>query len=297
MIIDAHTHILPQRRLDGLSIWLGQVFPHRPLSGKPFNVDFIIKDLLRKGVNYIFNLVFPMNPSETEELNLFNHRLSKRYHVIIPFGSLHIENEDKRGIVHRCIKELGLFGFKLHPYVQGFSPDDEKLYPAYEIMEEFGTVINIHTGFEVAYPKRTVTISLATIEKLVKKFSSLTFIISHMFYPRFDDAVYLLETYSNVYADTTNIFSAILQDEKSGINRDRERDILTDTLQKWSRRLVFGSDHPAGMSDIDTIFSDLSSFHLADDTKSDIHFNTACHLARNPSFTKKPPGLCLIDDK
>lgn len=286
MFIDAHAHILSQRRLDGLSIWLGQVFPHHPLAGKPFTVDFVIKDLLRKGVNYIFNLVFPMNPSETEELNLFSHHLSKKYHAVIPFGSLHIGNEDKKGIVNRCIKELGLHGFKLHPYVQGFSPVEEELYPAYEAMEKCGTLINIHTGFEIAYPKRKVRITLETIEKLVKKFSSLTFIVSHMFYPRLGDAVYLLETYSNVYADTTNIFSAIVQDERNGINRDRERDILTDTLQKWSRRLVFGSDHPAGMSDIDTIFSDLNSFNLADGVKADIHFNTPFGLVRHPSFIK-----------
>jgi predicted TIM-barrel fold metal-dependent hydrolase len=227
-----------------------------------------------------------MNPSETEELNLFSCDLSKKYHVIIPFGSLHIENEDKRGIVYRCIKELGLFGFKLHPYVQGFSPDNEKMYPAYEMMEEFGTVINIHTGFEVAYPKRKVTITLATIEKLVRKFSSLTFIISHMFYPRLDDAVYLLETYSNVYVDTTNIFSAILQDERNGIGRDSEREILMNTLQKWSRRSVFGSDHPAGMGDIDTIFSDLNSFNLADGVKADVFFNTPYDLIQHPPFIK-----------
>jgi len=281
MIIDAHNHILPQRRLDGLSIWLGQVFPHHPLAGKPFTVDFVIKDLLRKGVNYIFNLVFPMNPSETEELNLFSHHLSKKYHAVIPFGSLHIGNEDKKGIVHRCIKELGLSGFKLHPYVQGFSPDDEKLYPAYEMMEEFGTIINIHTGFEVAYPKRKVTITLATIEKLVKKFSSLTFVVSHMFYPRLDEAVYLLETYSNVYVDMTNIFSAIVQDEKNGINRDIGREILIDTLQKWSKRSVFGSDHPAGMSDLDTILLDFNSFNLNNDLKRDLLFETADSLVHH----------------
>ncbi len=289
MFIDAHTHILPQRRLDGLSIWLGQILSHHPLAGKPFTADFVIKDLLRKGVNYIFNLVFPMNPSETEELNHFSHQLSKKYEAIIPFGSLHIENEDKIGIVHRCIKELRLDGFKLHPYVQGFSPDEEELYPAYEAMEKFGTLINIHTGFEVAYPKRKVTITLATIEKLVKEFSFLTFIISHMFYPRLDDAVYLLENYSNVYVDTTNIFSAIVQDEKNGINRDREREILMGTLQKWSKRSVFGSDHPAGMSDINTIFLELNSFDLANHTKSDIHFNTAYELVRYPTFVKSTP--------
>jgi predicted TIM-barrel fold metal-dependent hydrolase len=278
MFIDAHTHILPQRRLGGLSIWLGQVFPDHPLAGKPFTADFVIEDLLRKGVNYIFNLVFPMNPSETEELNLFSHQLSKKYEAIIPFGSLHIENEDKIGIVHRCIKELRLYGFKLHPYVQGFSPGEEELYPAYEAMEKCGTLINIHTGFEVAYPKRKVTITLATIEKLVKQFSSLRFIVSHMFYPRLDEAVYLLETYSNVYVDTTNIFSAIVQDEKNGINRDREREILMDTLQKWSRRSVFGSDHPAGMSDLDTIHLEFNSFNLDKDLKRDLLFETADNL-------------------
>jgi predicted TIM-barrel fold metal-dependent hydrolase len=281
MIIDAHNHILPQRRLDGLSIWLGQVFPHHPLAGKPFTVDFVINDLLRKGVNYIFNLVFPMNPSETEELNLFSYDLGKKYHVIIPFGSLHIENENKKGIVRRCIKELGLSGFKLHPYVQGFSPDDRKLYPAYEKMEEFGTVVNIHTGFEVAYPKRKVTITLATMEKLVKKFSTLKIVISHMFYPRLYDAVYLLENYSNVYVDTTNIFSAIVQDEKNGINRDKEREILIDTLQKWSKRSVFGSDHPAGMSDLDTILLDFNSFNLSNDLKRDLLFETANSLVHH----------------
>lgn len=296
MIIDAHTHILSQRRLDGLSIWLGQVLPHHPLAGKPFSIDFVINDLLRKGVNYIFNLVFPMNPSETEELNLFSYDLSKKYHVIIPFGSLHIENEDKKGIVHRCIKELGLSGFKLHPYVQGFYPDDERLYPAYEMMEEFGTVINIHTGFEAAYPKRKVTITRSTIEKLVKAFPSLTFIISHMFYPRLDDAVYLLENYSNVYVDTTNIFSAIVHDEKNGLNRGREREILIDTLHKWSKRSVFGSDHPAGMSDLDTILSDFNSFNLNNDLKRDLLFETAdilVHHVRGETQARNVSDLSL----
>lgn len=133
MMIDAHAHIMTQQRLNGLSIWLGQVFPNHPLAGKPFTEDDIITDLSRKGVTHIFNYVFPMNPSETEVLNLFNHHLRKKYSIIIPFGSLHIENEDKKDIVRRCITELDLFGFKLHPYVQGFSPEDEKLYPAYDM--------------------------------------------------------------------------------------------------------------------------------------------------------------------
>lgn len=187
MIIDAHTHILPQRRLDGLSIWLGKVFSKHSLAGEYFAEDMVLEELSKSGVKYVFNLVFPMKPSETEELNLFNYRLSKQFKAIIPFDSLHIENDDKKGIINYCIRELGFFGFKLHPYVQGFSPDDEKLFCAYEGMEEFGKLLFIHTGFKDYYLDRRNTVTLPSIENLLKRFLSLTVIISRLFYPRLND--------------------------------------------------------------------------------------------------------------
>ncbi|MBW1704342.1 MAG: amidohydrolase family protein [Deltaproteobacteria bacterium] len=275
MIIDAHAHILPQRRLDGLSIWLGRVFPNHPLAGKSFTEDLIVKELSRNGVEYIFNYVFPMEASETEGLNLFNYNLGKKFKAIRPFGSLHVENEGKESIVDNCIKNFGFSGFKLHPYVQGFSPDDEKLLDAYERMEELGTLINIHTGFEDYYPQRENTITFSMIEGLIKRFSGLTFILPHMFYPRLSEALFLLENYENVYVDTTNIFSAIIQDEENGMNRDREREVLMDSLNKWSKRMVFGTDHPAGMSSADKIFSDFYSFKVNDTISRDLLYNTA----------------------
>ena len=65
---------MPQRRLDGLSIWLGKVFPNHPLAGKRFTEDIIVEELSRNGVEYVFNCVFPMKVNETEGLNLFNYR-------------------------------------------------------------------------------------------------------------------------------------------------------------------------------------------------------------------------------
>jgi predicted TIM-barrel fold metal-dependent hydrolase len=287
MIIDAHVHILPQRRLDGLSIWLGKEFASHPLAGKRFTVEKILQELSRNGVTHVFNSVFPMKANETEELNLFNYHLSKKFTRIIPFGSLHIENQDKKRIVDRCVHEYGFLGFKLHPYVQEFSPDDERLFPAYERMEDLSKPINIHTGFEDYYPKVEKRITLSAMEGLVKKFSSLMYIIPHMFYPRLSEAVYLMENYENVYLDTTNIFSAILQDEKRGVNRDRERDILMETLKKWSKRMFFGTDHPAGMSDVDTIFSDFYSFNLPNKIKQDLLHDSAYQFAERYGYFKQ----------
>jgi len=284
MIIDAHVHILSQRRLDGLSIWLGKVFPNHPLAGKRYTIDLVLEELYRNGVTYIFNSVFPMKAEETEDLNLFNYQLSEAYTSIIPLGSLHIDNRDKKSIIDTCVHKFGFLGFKLHPYVQGFSPDDERLFPAYERMEELGKPVYVHTGFEDYYPKIEKRITLSAIEGLIKRFSSLFFVIPHMFYPKLDGALYLLDNYENVYVDTTNIFSAILEDEEKGLNMDRVREILMKTLNKWSKRMFFGTDHPAGMSDADSIFSDLYSFNLPDDIKQDLLFNTAYKFAKRYGY-------------
>ena len=280
MIIDAHVHILSQRRLDGLSIWLGKVFPNHPLANKRYTIDLVLEELYRNGVTYIFNSVFPMKAEETEELNLFNYQLSEAYTSIIPLGSLHIDNRDKKSIIDTCVHKFGFLGFKLHPYVQGFSPDDERLFPAYERMEELGKPVYVHTGFEDYYPKIEKRITLSAIEGLIKRFSSLFFVIPHMFYPKLDGALYLLDNYENVYVDTTNIFSAILEDEEKGLNMDQVRETLMKTLNKWSKRMFFGTDHPAGMTTADSIFSDLYSFNLPNEIKQDLLYNTAYKFAK-----------------
>ena len=273
-MIDVHVHIMTQRRMDGLSVWLSRVFPNHPLAVRRMTKEMIMEEFHENEVKYIFNQVFPMKPQETEDLNLFNHKFSKEYKGVIPFGSLHIENEEKKKIIDRCLKDYGFFGIKFHPYVQGFSPGDERLYPAYERIEELKKPVCIHTGFNDFYsPKKPITLS--EIETLVRKFPSLIFILPHFFYPNFDQALYLLESYKTVYLDATNIFSSIVQDENRGLNMDKEREMLTKILKKRDRRIFFGTDHPAGMSDLDTIFSDFYSFNLEEGITFDLLFNNA----------------------
>lgn len=278
MIIDSHVHIMPQYRLDGLSYWLGKVFLCHPLGNKKITKEWVLNGLYGKGVDYLFNFVFPIKSSETEALNLFNLHFSKENKHIIPFGSIHVENEDKKKIVDRCILDYGFYGFKLHPYVQGFSPTDERLFPVYERLEELARPINIHTGFDDYYPKNVTPITLSGMEGLIKRFSSLIFVLPHMFYPRLGEAVYLIETYENVYIDTTNIWSAIIQDEQKGINRDKLREIFHDTMDRYCERMVFGSDYPCGMSDVDTIYGDFYTFKLNERIKREILSKTPCRI-------------------
>lgn len=67
--------------------------------------------------------------------------------VLIPFGSVDplVPDEAARR-VHSLVTKYGARGFKLHPSLQGFAPNDPAVYPVYEAMAEFNLPVVFHTG-------------------------------------------------------------------------------------------------------------------------------------------------------
>ena len=67
--------------------------------------------------------------------------------VLIPFGSV----DPWRGKaavrrVHQLVEEFGVKGFKFHPSLQGFEPNDRRFYPIYEALVEERVPALFHTG-------------------------------------------------------------------------------------------------------------------------------------------------------
>ncbi|MEV3987352.1 amidohydrolase family protein [Streptomyces sp. NPDC049837] len=67
--------------------------------------------------------------------------------VLIPFASVD-PHKGRAGVreARRLVEEYGVRGFKFHPSVQGFSPNDPLAYPLYEAIEELGVPALFHTG-------------------------------------------------------------------------------------------------------------------------------------------------------
>ncbi|MEV2252805.1 amidohydrolase family protein [Streptomyces sp. NPDC050147] len=68
--------------------------------------------------------------------------------VLIPFASIDpFRGKAGVGQARRLVAEYGVKGFKFHPSIQGFFPNDRSLaYPLYEVIEETGCVALFHTG-------------------------------------------------------------------------------------------------------------------------------------------------------
>jgi predicted TIM-barrel fold metal-dependent hydrolase len=67
--------------------------------------------------------------------------------VAIPFASID-PARGKMGVreARRLIKDFGVKGFKFHPSVQGFYPNDRMAYPLYEVIAEAKLPALFHTG-------------------------------------------------------------------------------------------------------------------------------------------------------
>ncbi|MGK5173789.1 amidohydrolase family protein, partial [Geodermatophilus sp. CPCC 205761] len=67
--------------------------------------------------------------------------------VLIPFGSI----DPARGqsgvrAARRLVTEHGVRGFKFHPSIQAFEPNDRRVYPLYEELQSLGVPALFHTG-------------------------------------------------------------------------------------------------------------------------------------------------------
>jgi hypothetical protein len=67
--------------------------------------------------------------------------------VLIPFASID-PAKGRAGArqARRLVAQYGVRGFKFHPNVQAFFPNDVSAYPLYEAIEECGAIAVFHTG-------------------------------------------------------------------------------------------------------------------------------------------------------
>ncbi|GAA1595680.1 amidohydrolase family protein [Actinoplanes couchii] len=67
--------------------------------------------------------------------------------TLIPFASID-PHKGRAGVreARKLVERYGVRGFKFHPSLQGFAPDDPIAYPLYDVIQELGAVAIFHTG-------------------------------------------------------------------------------------------------------------------------------------------------------
>jgi uncharacterized protein len=129
--------------------------------------------------------------------------------VLIPFGSVDpTGGDDAVRRARRLVEQHGVCGFKFHPSLQGFAPNDSAYYPLYETLQELGVPALFHTGqtgIGAGLPGgRGLKLRLSDpmlVDDVAADFPALTVILAHPSVPWAASSISIATHKSNVYID------------------------------------------------------------------------------------------------
>jgi predicted TIM-barrel fold metal-dependent hydrolase len=142
--------------------------------------------------------------------------------------------------IHRLVAEYDVKGFKFHPSVQAFSPNDIAFYPIYEAIAEHGKIALFHTGqtgIGAALPGgggiKLHYSNPMLIDDVAADFPGLKIIMAHPSFPWQDEALSVATHKQDVYIDLSGWSPKYFPE-----NLIR----YTNTILK--DKMLFGSDFP-----------------------------------------------------
>jgi predicted TIM-barrel fold metal-dependent hydrolase len=154
--------------------------------------------------------------------------------VLIPFGSVDPARAGGPMIVRRLVEQHGTRGFKFHPSLQEFYPNDSAVYPLYAELEAQQVPVIFHTGQSGGGNRVRLKYSDPLyLDDVAVDFPNLKIVMAHPSFPWQDVALSIASRRENVYIDLSGwspkYFPAQLVQ-------------YSNTLLK--QKVLFGSDYP-----------------------------------------------------
>ncbi|WP_261167361.1 amidohydrolase family protein [Microbacterium sp. Marseille-Q6965] len=159
--------------------------------------------------------------------------------VLIPFASVDPNREDALDETLRLI-DRGVRGFKFHPTVQAFRPDDDRFAAQYRAIEQAGLVALFHTGqtgIGAGMPGgRGMRLGLSNpmfLDAVAAEFPDLQIIMAHPSVPWQDEALSVATHKHNTWIDLSGWSPKYFPAE-----------LVRYANSLISDRVLFGSDFP-----------------------------------------------------
>jgi len=161
--------------------------------------------------------------------------------VLIPFGSI----DPARGAAgvasaRRLVTEHGVRGFKFHPSIQAFAPNDPAVYPLYEELQSLGVPALFHTGqtgIGSGLPGgRGIKLRYSDpmlLDDVAADFPGLTIIMAHPSVPWQDSAIAVAQHKANVYIDLSGWSPKYFPPQ-----------LVRAANSLLKEKVLFGSDYP-----------------------------------------------------
>lgn len=226
-IIDAHCHIYPDKIAQKAESAI-ENFYHINGFGDG-TVSMLLKEGKKAGIDKFIIQSVATSPHQISSINHFIANTVKNGNgIFVGLGTLHPESVNIKNEVEEIIA-LKLHGVKLHPDIQGFKVDDTRCSKIYELCEQAGLPILMHTGdnrYDNSNPNRVLAV--------LKKHPGLIIIGAHFGgWSVWEEASKKLCGINNFYVDCSSSFNWLSNDD------------IKQIIERYGTdRVLFGSDYP-----------------------------------------------------
>lgn len=203
-IIDAHTHIFPQKIAEKAVTSIGNFYDlemHRRGTA-----EALLEDSGKIGTERCLVCSTATRPGQVQSINDFIFEECREHPEFVGFATLHPDLEDIGAEFDRILSR-GYYGIKLHPDFQEFNIDDERAMEIYR-RAEGKLAILFHTGdnrYEYSAPRR--------LARVTQRFPDLVCIAAHFGgYRRWEEAYEVYES-PNIYMDTSSALFALPREQ------------------------------------------------------------------------------------
>jgi len=226
-IVDAHTHLFPERLAAAIRAFFVQF-----ISPEAFHYPSAWREaralLAASGVGRCWTLPYVRQPGGAQALNRWMAETFADDAFVEPGATVH-PGDDVRAVVDEALDVLGLRLFKLHCSVGNYPLSDERLESLWRRVSDGGTPVVVHLGHSVA--GNTEAGELQDLEAVAQRWPEARIILAHCAAPAVDEALALLRRFPNLHADLTPVVFHLAP-------------VQPGSLAGLEDRVLFGSDMP-----------------------------------------------------
>lgn len=265
--IDPHTHLFPEGLMsairDVLTEEAGWEFDH------PVARPAIEEILTEAGVETYVALPYVHRPEMARDLNSWLCEQAGVSEMLIPFATVHPEDDDVGGIVRDAF-ESGARGLKFHCPVQEVAPADPRIEEALAVAADYDAPITYHGGTAPMFEDNDY-VGADLFAELLDSYPELRVCCAHMGTYETDAFVEFAREYDNAYLDTT--FAMSTQAEQTmGFDPGS---IPDETFAELSESIMYGSDLPNIPYPYREERAELLGRDLPEETYRDLFYRTA----------------------
>jgi predicted TIM-barrel fold metal-dependent hydrolase len=149
--------------------------------------------------------------------------------------------EESLSYLRRYIEEEGFIGLKVHQNVQQVYANDERLFPLYRKMQDYGLPVMFHTGGIGLVPFLDRYSDLSAIDEVACRCPELRIILGHAGRGRYAETASMLRKHAHVYADVSTNFAR---------QQGKEHELMAELIRTvklycgTTEKLLFGTDYP-----------------------------------------------------